>query len=141
MSTRLTILTLSLCLLSCKDETTTGLPSDPLARWESFNLHNYTIDQTASCFCPTGGSKMLVTVRSDTVFSVLRLSDNTTLTFAEAQLYHSIDELFETIQTISDSIVVRYNDAYGYPEYLDIDPAGHPVDAGVLYETTNLQIQ
>jgi len=38
-----------------------------------------------------------------------------------------------------DSLVVRYNSIYGFPEYLDINPQQHPVDGGALYETSNLR--
>jgi hypothetical protein len=31
---------------------------------------------------------------------------------------------------------VRYNEEYGYPEYLDIAPQQHPVDGGFSYETS-----
>ncbi|RPI06035.1 MAG: hypothetical protein EHM64_04375 [Ignavibacteriae bacterium] len=84
---------------------------------------------------------MRLTVRSDTVVSVIRISDGTGLSFPEAQPYWSVEQLFDNIRNLQDSMVIRYNDQYGYPEYLDIDPAGHPVDAGALYRTSNLQIQ
>jgi hypothetical protein len=85
---------------------------------------------------------MRVTVRSDTVASVLRLSDSTLLSREEAARYLTIDSLFSIIrEPKGDSLVVSYNTKYGYPESLDINPQQHPVDGGILYTTTNLKLQ
>jgi hypothetical protein len=127
--------------VACKKETSTEPLSDPFERWRSFGIHNYTIDQVRTCFCPNASIPMRLTVRSDTVFSVTRISDGTAITFSESQPYWSVEKLFANIKSLQDSMVIRYNDKYGYPEYLDINPAGHPVDAGALYQTSNLQIQ
>jgi hypothetical protein len=110
-------------------------------RWRSYGLHNYTIDQTRSCFCSNGGEKMRLLVKSDTVNSVVRLSDGVVLAYGSFPAYWSVESLFAYIKSSKDSMVVRYNDTYGFPEYLDISPQFHPVDGGALYETTNLQIQ
>jgi hypothetical protein len=135
----------SICILlscaSCKKEATTQPPNDPFERWRSYGIHNYTIDQTRSCFCPNGGEKMWLFVKSDTVNSVIRLSDGTVLAYGSFPAYWSVESLFSYIKLSTDSMVVRYNDKYGFPEYLDISPERHPVDAGALYETINLQIQ
>lgn len=135
------VLILLITLVSCSRESSTQLPSDPEQRWTSFQFHNYTIDQTASCFCPNGGQPMRLTVRSDTVFRVVRISDGTVLSPVEAQGYHSIESLFALIHRSSgDSLVIRYNSAYGYPELLDVNPQLHPVDGGILYQTANLRL-
>jgi len=85
---------------------------------------------------------MRVTVYADTVESVLRLSDSTQLPYSQFSLYHSIDSLFWFIRNApGDSLVVKYDERYGYPKWLDIDPQLHPVDGGVLYETSNLRLQ
>jgi hypothetical protein len=130
-----------LSFTSCKKEAITQPPNDPFERWRSHGLHNYTIDQTRSCFCPNGGEKMRLSVKSDTVNSVVRLSDGIVLEYGSFPAYWSVESLFAYIKSSKDSMVVRYNDTYGFPEYLDISPQFHPVDGGVLYETTNLQIQ
>ncbi len=107
-------------------------------QWQSHNLHDYTIDQKLTCFCVYGGQLMQVTVHADTVASVMRLSDSSTVPYS---LCASVDSLFGMIRNSSgDSLVVRYNADYGYPEYLDINPQLHPSDGGVLYETSDLHI-
>ena len=130
---------------SCKENSavTDGqpLPADPYERWNSYNLHNYTFDQLRACFCIDGGEKMRVTVRSDTVVKVVRLSDSSEVQYPRLAFYFTIDSLFGIIRhSTADSLVIVYNSQYGYPEQLDINPQLHPVDGGVLYETSNLQI-
>lgn len=84
---------------------------------------------------------MRVTIRKDTVMKVIKLSDNTVLPYGEAKQYITVDSLFAIIRNPKgDSLVVTYNQKYGFPEKLDINPQQHPVDGGILYITTNLQI-
>jgi hypothetical protein len=124
-------------LLSCKQATQPAYQS-PYEQWRALNLHDYTIDQSRECFCINGGEAMRVTVRADTVASVKRISNDTVIS---KDWYYSIDTLFWIIQHgTHDSLVVKYNSRYGYPEFLDIDPQMHPFDGGVLYQTSNLQI-
>jgi hypothetical protein len=132
----LLLVTVIFCL-SCDHPTQPSVLS-PYEQWRALNIHNYTIDQSRVCFCLNGGELMRVTVRADTVVSVKRISNDTTIL---KDWYYSIDSLFWIIQHgTHDSLVVKYNSQYGYPEYLDIDPQMHPVDGGVLYQTSNLQV-
>jgi hypothetical protein len=127
--------------MSCKENPSQPVQLTPLEQWQSFQLHNYTIDQVRWCFCPRAGDTVRMIIRSDTIASVTRLLDKTSITFPISQYYLTIDSLFSIIHSRSgDSIVVTYNVTYGYPEKLDINPQQHPVDGGVLYETSNLQI-
>jgi hypothetical protein len=83
---------------------------------------------------------MKVSVKSDTVYSVMRLVDSVFIPYPAAKFYVTIDSLFGILHTPStDSLVVTYNSRYGFPETLDINPQLHPVDGGVLYETYNFQ--
>ena len=138
-----TIVLIFLVLLfstSCKKEQTLEpVNQTPYELWRSKNLHNYSISQIRSCFCPDAGEIVRITVRSDTIFSVVKLSDTTIVT---SPVYFTVDSLFGIIKNSkTDSLVIRYNAIYGFPEYLDINPQWHPMDGGVLYETSNLQIQ
>jgi hypothetical protein len=138
MINKAALIILLLLSFSCDSDNVTGSSDDEYFQlWKSHNIHNYTIDQIRSCFCPLGGVPVRVTVRSDTVYSTIRISDNEVITNYH---YLSIDSLFGIIRNLKeDSLVVKYNTHYGYPEYLDINPQLHPVDGGVLYETSNLQ--
>ena len=141
MLTRFAVTIVLLCFFGCIDNGSQPVPLDPYARWRSFGLHNYTIDQTRMCFCPLGGQMMRITVRSDTVASVVNLTDSSAVSPPLSVLYLSVDSLFGIIQRgRGDSLVTTFNATYGYPETLDINPQVHPVDGGVLYTTTNLYI-
>lgn len=134
------IILLALTFVSCnKKQPTEPEFSEPLQKWQSQNLHNYSVDQMLSCFCLNAGETMRVVVKADTVYRVIRLKDNTVVDYKN---YITIDSLFSIIsRNISDSIVVRYNDQYGYPEFLDVNPQWHPVDGGYTYLNSNLQVQ
>lgn len=124
-------------LLSCKQATQSSQLS-PYEQWKSLNLHNYTIDQSRECYCIGAGVTVRLTIRADTIASVVKLTGTDTMF---TQYYYTIDSLFGIIRNGGvDSLVVKYNTQYGYPEYLDIDPQLHPVDGGELYRTSNLQM-
>jgi hypothetical protein len=127
------------CCAACKKEQVSEpIQQTPYGQWQSLNLHNYTIDQSRSCYCPQRSELLHITVRSDTIFRVMRISDNSIETYP---FYITIDSLFGIIRNSkTDSLVIRYNTQCGYPEYLDVNPQLHPVDGGFLYETSNLQI-
>jgi len=133
-----------ICLLfffGCKDKSTEPNINEPFERWKSFNLHDYTIDQTRMCFCPEAGEVMRITVRSDTIAAIYSVSQNAPIEFSISKYYRTVNSLFSLIQNIHrDSIVVTYNSVYGFPEMLDVYPQLHPVDGGVLFQTSNLQI-
>jgi len=128
-------------VVGCKDSGDQPLPPNPYDTWRSYNLHSYTIDQVRDCFCPEAGQAMRIRVRSDTIASVVRLSDGSLVTLPESKFYLTVDSLFAIIRSgTADSLVVSYDEEYGYPKTLDINPQLHPVDGGVLYTTSNLQV-
>lgn len=127
-----------LVLLCCKQATQPAQVS-PYDQWKSLNIHNCTIDQSRDCYCIGAGVTVRLTVRADTITNVTKLSGTDTMF---SQYYRTVDSLFAFIRRISpDSLVVRYNSQYGYPEHLDLYPQMHPVDGGEVYETSNLQVQ
>lgn len=122
------------------DEEISKPTATPYEQWKANNIHNYTIDQTRSCFCIRSGEKMRLTVFADTLHSVMRLSDSTILSYAEVHWYHSVDSLFDIIRmNKQDSLVYSFDVQYGFPNMLDINPQQHPYDGGALFESSNLQ--
>jgi hypothetical protein len=125
----------------CEELTNTTDYSTHYMQWQSQNIHNYTIEQARYCFCPDGGQKVQITIRADSVYSVLRIADSMIIPYPNLARYLTIDSLFAIIENNeSDSLVVEYDSIYGYPTKLDINPQLHPVDGGILYETANLRI-
>jgi hypothetical protein len=124
-----------------KEQSTQPIQQTPYEQWKSSNVHSYTIDQVRMCYCMNAGQTVRITVRADTVAQVVRLSDTTIIPTPSSSWYLTVDSLFGIIQNgKNDSVVVQYNAQYGYPESLDINPQQHPVDGGVLYATSNLQV-
>ena len=141
MSAKTAVGILILLFCGCKDQISQPSPLDPYMRWRSNGLHNYSIDQVRLCYCVMGGQTMRITVRSDTIESVRNLSDSSIVSFPISSYYRTVDSLFAVIRNPgTDSLVITYNETYGYPETLDINPQLHPVDGGVLYQTSNLHI-
>jgi len=127
---------LVLFLFGCKDQ---GF--DPFARWRSYDPPDYTIDQVRMCFCQLAGQTVRISVRADTIASVVNLSDGSEVPNQIARWFLTVDSMFGVIRNTSrDSLVITFNEIYGYPEMLDINPQLHPVDGGVLYRTSNLRI-
>ena len=141
MRIKFLIVILTFTIVGCEEQTNLPLPSKPYEQWRSYNIHDYTIDQIRSCYCINGDQIMRITVRSDSVYSVMRLSDSAIMTYSTSKLYLPIDSLFGIIHNSkTDSLIITYDSKYGYPNTLDINPQLHPVDGGVMYETSNLQI-
>ena len=142
MRNALRITILLFCLCGCSEQTNEPLPTNPFDKWKKSTTHNYIMDQTYMCFCLNAGEAMRVTVRSDTIASVMRLSDSSMLPREQAARYLTIDSMFSIIRAPKgDSLVVSYDVKYGYPDTLDINPQQHPFDGGILYTTTNLKFQ
>ena len=140
MKTLLLFVITGLLLISC-NESQLPQPGDQsqYELWKSKNIHNYSVEQVRTCFCPDAGERVRLTVKADTIFSIVRISDGQAINNAN---YHSIESLFSLIhQSTYDSLSIKYNREYGYPELLDINPQLHPVDGGVLYTTSNLQLE
>ncbi len=128
-------------LWGCKDNPSGPIYAYQYDLWRSYSIHDYTIVQTRNCFCINGGEKMIVTVQSDTIFSVSKISDSAIIPKSYFKEYLTIDSLFGVIQHSKfDSIVVAYDPEFGYPVKLDINPQLHPIDGGIMYETSNLKI-
>jgi hypothetical protein len=140
MKIKILIIILSCILISCEELNDIPYSATSYELWRSYNIHDYTIEQVRYCFCIDAGEKVKVTVLSDSTYSVLRLSDSAIIPYPTSRLYLSVDSLFAAIQNSKgDSLVVTYDSKYGYPNKLDINPQLHPVDGGVMYETSNLQ--
>ncbi len=138
----LSLIALLVLLTGCQDEGSSPDTTYPAyEKWISYHMQDYTIDQRRICFCGEGGQTMRLVIRSGAIISVIRLSDGIPLDSASSSWYLTVNSLFSIIQHPGhDSLVIQYNGEYGYPEVLDVNPQLHPVDGGVRYETSNLQV-
>jgi hypothetical protein len=141
MKILLTIIFLSTLLFSCIEQTSIPFSFSPYDQWRSYNIHNYTIEQIRHCYCVNRGQGMKITIKSDSIYSVMRLSDLTLLPYSDFKQYLNIESLFGIIKNSkTDSLIISYDSKYGYPNKLDINPQLIPRDLGLTYTTSNLQI-
>ncbi|MGH1366263.1 MAG: DUF6174 domain-containing protein [Calditrichia bacterium] len=117
---------------------------EQLAKWQSFNLSNYSYEFRASCFCfPEFNEWVSVTVKDDTISSVTILSTTEPPQELPLNNWFTIDDLFETVSTAvetADEFEISYNDEYGYPEVISVDYIEEAVDDEVTYNSINLTI-
>ena len=70
----LLLIFVNIFLTSCNEEpVSNSFYQDSYDLWRSHNIHNYSVYQKRTCFCPDAGQLMKITVRSDTVYNVTRV--------------------------------------------------------------------
>ena len=121
----------------CSDST--APISNPLnrMRWEKQNLHNYAYTGYISCFCLFPQEDVLVTVRSDTVESVILQSTAAKVSKAGWQ---TVDQLFDYVERAyadkNNRVRVEYDPERGYPTLISVScPLA---DCGATVSTRNL---
>ena len=131
-------------LVGCEDVTHNGpvIPIDPYQCWASLHIRDYTVDQKYMCFCQGAGNPVRITVRSDSIVSVVSLIDNMDLPKETWERFATVEQLFAQARNPEyDSVVVRYDRTFCFPDTLDINPQQHPFDGGVLFVTWNLRLK
>ena len=131
--------------VSCKDggiESDYSNISDAYARWQAYNLKNYTLEQRLICFCANGGVPMKIVVRENRILNVVNLSDGTSLPSNQWSSYKTVDELFDITRSIKkDSVAsfrLEHDLKYGYPSILFVDPSADIADEEFGFGTENL---
>jgi len=114
--------------------------------WDAAQVKDYSMNERLSCFC--GG------VLEKVIFVVDNEKD--TVVFDESLLFEgytyvdvlngskSIEEAFDFIEELSArdlaSLVVEYDETYGYPTLISIDYNKDYVDDEIAYYYTNFEI-
>ena len=129
---------LGMAFISCDTTSNAPAAADPYSVWQAQGLHDYSFEQTRTCFCPDAGKAVKIIVRADTIASVSLVSDGAEVPREMYVAYKTVGQMFTLIHSGTDSVIVRYHASLGYPEYLDVDPQFHAVDGGALYETAKL---
>lgn len=113
--------------------------ADPRDRWKAYQLHDYTIGQTLMCFCHDGGTEFEITVRRDTVFSVVGLDNGNKIPSDQWGRYRTVNGLFELIGSINPGAVavmqVAYDPALGLPTSIYVDMNANVADDEYSYIT------
>lgn len=114
---------------------------DPRARWEAYELADYTIEQVLGCFC-AGPRKFVAVVRDNDVVALQKaspaLEDESWL-----DGYHTVDELFDLIEDARERdpavLEVSYHPRYGYPTRIYVDYSAQTADEELGFTLSNLR--
>lgn len=122
-------------------------------KWELEETTSYSMTIQRSCYCPAGFYPAKVLIKADTVYTALNpdtgkpipvdsLSGDPRALYAD--FYPTIDGLFQMIKEAreqhADKLEVRYNDAYGYPEHIDIDDIKQAADDEISFTVITLNL-
>jgi len=117
--------------------------ADPYARWQAYNLTNYAIDQRVMCYCPNAGEIVGVYVRENVVIDVIRSSDGRSILAEVPYLHKTVEELFALTTSVHpdsvDSLVIQYDERFGFPSFIYIDVDARAVDDEGSYLSQGLR--
>ncbi len=106
------------------------------ALWEAQGLTDYFYDVRLVCFCPSRLG-VQVSVLGNQVAAVIDLDTGTTLDATEAQLYRTIDGLFDVLEDAYErdayDVDVDFDPARGYPTRIFIDYLENVIDEELGY--------
>src|SRR5690606_23652442 len=113
---------------------------DPRARWEAYELTDYTIEQRLGCFC--AGPLQFVAVVRDNDVVALRNASPPLEDESWVDHYRTVEELFDLIeeaQEVDPAVLeVTYHPRYGYPTRIYIDYSAQTADEEVGFTLSNL---
>ena len=139
----MTVVMLMAASFSCNDigiDDDHSTISDPLSRWHAYRITSYSLKQSLTCFCVGGGVTMRVVVKDNRIVNVLEIATGNSIPQNRREYYKTVDELFTIAQGINpDSVahfVIEYDQKYGLPTTLYVDP-----DEGVADEEFGYQTQ
>ncbi len=113
--------------------------SDPYQRWQAYHLSSYVIEERFDAFSPDAGVVCRVYVRDGTIVEVLKKRDGQPV--AGVHPYKTIEELFALARAYPDSgfeVAVQYDERFGFPTSLSVNPRAQIYDAGFGYSAGNI---
>ncbi|MFQ5499007.1 MAG: DUF6174 domain-containing protein [Candidatus Zixiibacteriota bacterium] len=123
-------------------DTTDRSPGWERRLWDSLGSNSYEIDQSLLCFCPFWAWDLVrLTVVDDSIVSGIVLSDSTALPSERLNLYLTIPQLFDFIESARarDAFEIRtsYDSTLGYPIYVWVDYIQEIADEEMGYTSRN----
>jgi hypothetical protein len=111
--------------------------------WRSHNLQHYRYIFQKRCFCPPPANlPVQIVVEQERIIAVTEVRDRQPVANAQAEVYKTVDELFEIIATAQrdrqGELTVKYHPDLGYPTQIDIDRIQAAVDDEVAYFISDL---
>ena len=111
------------------------------ARWAQRGPTSYSITVAHLCFC-LGVGPAVVTVRNGVVESRHYTRDGAPVPSTHADMFPSVEGLFEKIEAARSEKVTRvsvsYDPTFGYPVRIALDYSSEYADDEVTYEATDL---
>ena len=116
-----------------------------LAKWAASGLDTYEYRFVRACECrPEVSGPIIITVENGTVTAVKRPDDSPDLPPWEGGSTPTIPHLFGTVQSAIDgepgSIIVEYDDQWGYPTNIYIDWDLGTADEETSYSASDLAV-
>jgi uncharacterized protein DUF6174 len=140
---RATLLVLVLAGSACSGNAIMGPLEDARALWASEGGSTYSFELRPLCFCGFTGNAR-VTVENGVVTSVFDLEEERFLEGQQAQLYVTVEALFDILEDAESrdafSIEVQYDPAMGFPTDFFIDYSQNTADEELGYQASNLTI-
>ena len=111
---------------------------DAFSRWHAYNLQDYSLKQSLTCFCINGGVSVTVVVKNNQIINVVETS-GIPVPQNQWQFYKTVDQLFDIAKSINPDSVARFSIdfdlKYGYPKWLYVDPNSQMADEEYGYQT------
>lgn len=112
------------------------------ARWAAQGGENYTVELTRSCECILAGRRMLVTVQNGSVASAEYFESGDPVAGAELSYVPTVEDLFDLIEDAlaqpAAAFLATYDEQYGYPTRIEIDPSATTADDEVSWSVRDL---
>jgi len=114
-------------------------------KWAGLNLQNYRYRLEVGCFCPVEAiGPVDIEVRNNATASGKYTADGRAVNNEFFQNYDTMDKLFKVIQDAineeADSIKVTWDDQYGFPAVISLDPIKLAVDDERTLTVTNFSV-
>ena len=139
MITRFILIFFILLIFSCSKQA--DLSGREL--WESLNISSYSMTQQISCYCfpEEFVSPKSIIVENNQIKLINGFSPDKTIGY---ESFYTIDKIFEFIQSkLKDEpefYDIKYNNEYGYPEYLFFDMSRMIADEEIGYYISDLKL-
>lgn len=144
----LTLILLCLFLTSCEvyNSSNSNIDlelSEATEMWNSYNLQNYTFVNSRSCEClpPYDYTVEVVNGEINDIYFDLQKDINYEKKDRIISTTRTIDELFDLLvkyEETADQFEVEFNEEFGYPTNIKIDPSREIADEEIILEISKL---
>ena len=115
-------------------------------KWESKTTKNYQYEFQRICFCvPASTRRVKIKVREGVAEEMRRAETGDAIDKAQYELYYTVDQLFDYIQSAIDKkahlVKVVYDAELGYPTSVEVDYIRTAIDDEIRIKTGKLVLE